>query len=133
MACSRVTWACRPEAQVEVSLTDGRTLGIVPPVRLSGDVAGTPGVTLIGPCGQVVLTQGLIAARRHAHISPADAERLGVKDKQVVKLQTFTDRPVLFQELAVRVHPAFETTVHLDYDEANACGFQNGDLGRLIP
>ena len=123
----------RKEAQVEISLTDGRTLGIDPPVRLSGHVKDTPGVKLVGPCGTVELEQGVIAAQRHIHMSPADAERMGVKDKQVVRLQTFTSRPVIFDELVVRVHPIFQTSVHLDYDEANACGFRNGDLGRLLP
>ena len=123
----------RPEGQVEVSLTDGRTLGIDAPVRLSGDVKDTPGVTLQGPRGQVELAQGVIAARRHIHITPADAQRFGVKDKQVVKLQTFTDRPVVFDDVVVRVHPQFQTSVHLDYDEANACGFRKGDLGRILP
>lgn len=123
----------RPEGQVEVSLTDGRTLGIDPPVRLSGDVAGTPGAVLQGDKGQVQLKQGVIAAQRHIHISPADAQRFHVKDKQVVKLQTLTSRPVVFDRVTVRVHPAFQTSVHLDYDEANACGFQKGDLGRIIP
>jgi len=122
----------RPEAQVEISLTDGRTLGLQPPVRPSGDVAGSPGATLIGPCGEVTLQQGVIAAQRHIHMHPDDAARMGVKDKQLASLQTFTSRPTVFQDVLVRVHPGFETSVHLDYDEANACGFQNGDLGRLL-
>ena len=122
----------RPEAQVEISLTDGRVLGITPPVRLSGDVAGTPGAVLEGPMGTVRLQQGVLAAKRHIHMNPQDAKVMGVEDKQVVKLRTYTDRPVVFDDMVVRVHPSFQTRVHLDYDEANACGFQNGDLGRLI-
>ncbi len=122
----------RPQAQVEVSLTDARTLGIQVPVRLSGDVAGTPGAVLEGPHGRVELTQGVMAAQRHIHMNPRDAERFGVKDKQVVKLQTVTSRPVVFDQLVVRVHPSFCTSVHLDYDEANACGFQKDDLGRIL-
>lgn len=122
----------RPEAQVEISLTDGRTLGIQPPVRLSGDVSGTPGIILEGPQGQVNLSQGVMAAKRHIHMHPADAARMGVQDKQQVRLQTYTDRPVIFDGVTVRVHPSFETAVHLDYDEANACGFQKGDLGRIL-
>ena len=122
----------RPEAQVEISLTDGRVLGVTPPVRQSGDVKGSPGITLIGPKGQISLAQGLIVAQRHIHMTPNDAARMGVKDKQVVSLQTYTDRPTVFQDLVVRVSPQFQTYVHLDYDEANACGFQPGDLGRLL-
>ena len=123
----------RQEAQVEISLTDGRTLGITPPVRLSGNVAGTPGVVLEGPEGKVELRQGVLAAQRHIHMHPEDAAKMGVKDKQQVRLQTYTARPVVFENVMVRVHPGFRTSVHLDYDEANACGFQKGDLGRILP
>lgn len=122
----------RPEGQVEISLTDGRVLGITPPIRPSGHVAGTPGVTLKGEKGTVELPQGVIAAQRHIHMSPEDAKNMGVADKQLVHLQTYTSRPVVFEDLLVRVHPGFQTRVHLDYDEANACGFQNGDLGRIL-
>ena len=121
----------RGKAQVEISLTDGKTLGILPPVRLSGDVADSPGAERIGPMGRITINEGVIAAKRHIHMTPEDAKHFGVKDKQVVKLQTFTDRPVVFEDVAVRVSPDFETFVHLDYDEANACGFQKGDLGRI--
>ena len=123
----------RSEAQVEISLTDGKTLGITPPVRLSGDVAGSPGAPLIGPLGQVKLTQGVIVAQRHIHITPEKAALFDVKDKQTVKLQTFTQRPVIFENVVVRVSDKFDTFVHLDYDEANACGFRKGDLGRILP
>ena len=123
----------RKEAQVEISLTDGRTLGIDPPVRLSGDVAGSPGAVLVGPRGWVELTQGVVAAKRHIHLTPEDAARFGVRDKQVVKLQALTDRPLTFSDVAVRVSPEFASFAHLDYDEANACGFRKGDLGRIVP
>ena len=122
----------RPEGQVEVSLTDARTLGITPPVRLSGDVKDSPGAVLEGPMGTVTLQQGVIVAKRHIHMTPKDAEAMGVKDRQVVKLQVYTDRPTIFDDVVVRVHPSFQTRVHLDYDEANACGFQTGDLGRIL-
>ena len=121
----------RGKAQVEISLTDGKTLGIIPPVRLSGDVANSPGAELIGPMGRIIINEGVIAAKRHIHMTPEDARHFGVKDKQIVRLQIFTDRPVVFEDVAVRVSPDFETFVHLDYDEANACGFQKGDLGRI--
>lgn len=123
----------RKEAQVEISLTDGRTLGLTPPVRLSGKVENSPGAVLVGPKGRVELEQGVIAAQRHIHMTPEDSERLGLRDKQVVKLRTYTDRPVIFDDVVVRVHRDFATAVHLDYDEANACGFHDGDLGRVLP
>ena len=122
----------RKEAQVEISLTDGRTLGITPPVRLSGDVAGSPGAQLEGPRGKVQLAQGVIVAKRHIHMTPEDAAKMGVKDKQNVRLQVFTDRPLVFDDVTVRVHKDFATYVHLDYDEANACGMEKGDLGRIL-
>ena len=122
----------RKEAQVEISLTDGRTLGITPPIRLSGNVKGSPGAVLQGPKGQVKLEQGVIAAQRHIHMTPEDAQRMGVKDQQTVRLQVFTDRPLVFEDVQVRVSKDFATFVHLDYDEANACGFQTGDLGRIL-
>ena len=123
----------RKEAQVEISLTDGKTLGIAPPLRLSGDVKDSPGCTLIGPRGQVVLNRGVIVAQRHIHLTPEDGARFGVSNGQVVSLQTFTSRPCVFQDVAVRVSRDFAAAVHLDYDEANACGFRQGDLGRIIP
>lgn len=122
----------RKEGQVEISLTDSRVLGIQPPVRPSGSVAGSPGVLLKGPCGEVTLPQGVIAALRHIHITPEDAARFGVTDKQTVKLQTYTSRPLIFDDVLVRVSKDFATRVHLDYDEANACGYKSGDLGRIL-
>ena len=122
----------RKEGQVEISLTDGRVLGITPPIRPSGDVADSPGVVLKGDCGDVSLPRGVIAAQRHIHITPADAARFGVQDKQVVKLKTYTDRPLVFEDVLVRVSPDFATRVHLDFDEANACGYKGGDLGRIL-
>ena len=122
----------RNAGQVEISLTDGRTLGIAPPVRLSGDIAGTPGAVLVGPMGQVILNEGVICAKRHIHMTRSDAARFGVQDKQVVALRTYTARPVVFEDTVVRVSDDFATYVHLNYDEANACGFVNGDLGRIV-
>ena len=122
----------RPEGQVEISLTDAKTLGITPPVRLSGKVENTPGVTLKGPMGDVTLPRGVIAAQRHIHMTPEDAARFGVADKQTVRLQTFTARPLVFDDVTVRVNKDYATFAHLDYDEANACGFQPGDLGRIV-
>jgi len=123
----------RKTAQVEVSLTDARTLGVKAPVRLSGDTKNSPGCTLVGPCGSVKIEEGVIAAERHIHLTPQDGMRFGVRDKQVVSVQTFTSRPAVFENVTVRISPDFAAAVHLDYDEANACGFQNGDWGRIIP
>ena len=123
----------RKEAQVEISLTDGRALGITPPIQPSGKVAGSPGCILVGPAGQVGLQQGVIAAQRHIHMTPEDAAHMKVRDNQVVKLQVYSARPLIFEDVQVRVSPDFATFAHLDYDEANACGFREGDLGRIIP
>ena len=123
----------RPEAQVEISLTDGRVLGVEPPIRMSGEVENTPGISLLGPKGRVDLPRGLLAAQRHIHLTPEDGERFGVRDKQVVRLQALTRRPCVFEDVVVRIHKDFAPAVHLDYDEANACGFQKGDLGRILP
>ena len=123
----------RKEAQVEVSLTDARTLGVDAPIRPSGDVSGSSGCTLVGDKGSVELSRGVIAAQRHIHMTPEDARQFHVNDKQIVSLKTFTDRPVVFEDVLVRVSPDFSTSVHLDYDEANACGFRKGDLGRILP
>ena len=123
----------RKEAQIEISLTDGKTLGITPPVHLSGMTEGTPGAILSGPQGQVRVEQGVMAAQRHIHLSPEEGRRFGVTDKQVVRLQALSDRPVIFEDVVVRIHPDFRAAVHLDYDEANACGFRKGDFGRILP
>ena len=123
----------RRDGQVELSLTDARHLGIDAPIRLSGDIKNTPGAVLRGEMGQVTLKEGTIVAKRHIHITPEKAALLGVRDKQVVRLQTYTVRPLIFDDVVVRVSPDFATFVHLDYDEANACGFTKGDLGRILP
>lgn len=123
----------RKEAQVEISLTDGKVLGITPPIRPSGDTADSPGATLIGPQGQVTLEQGVMAAQRHIHLSPDEGRRFGVSDKQTVKLQVFGSRPVIFQDVLVRIHPEYRAAAHLDFDEANACGFHKAGFGRIIP
>ncbi len=122
----------RDRAQVEVSMTDARSLGLQPPVRLSGKTEGSPGAILEGCAGSITVEDGVIVAKRHIHMTPEDAEHFGVKDKMAVRLQTFTQRPVIFDDTVVRVSPDFTTYVHLDYDEANACGFQPGDLGRIL-
>ena len=102
-------------------------------MRLSGDISGTPGAILEGPSGTVRLSQGVIVAQRHVHLPPQAAEHFGVKHGQLVRLRALTDRPLVFEEVAVRVSPDFAPYAHLDYDEANACGFRKGDFGRIEP
>ena len=123
----------RKEGQAEISLTDCRQLGIKAPVRLSGEIRGTPGIRLKGPVGTVDLPEGLIVAKRHIHLTPEAAQTFGVRDRQVVKLQTYTERPCIFEDVVIRVSGDFAPYVHLDFDEANACGFHPGDLGRILP
>lgn len=122
----------RGEGQVEISLTDARALGIDAPIRLSGDIQNTPGAELVGEKGRVRLLRGVIAAKRHIHLTPQAAERFGVTDGQTVRLKALTARPVIFEDVAVRVSEHFAPYAHLDYDEANACGFRRGDLGRIV-
>lgn len=122
----------RKEGQVELSLTDCRSLGLDAPVRLSGDIANTPGIDLLGPGGKIHLDRGVIVAKRHIHLDPRSARRFSVRDGETVKLRTFTRRPCILEDVAVRVSPDFAPYVHLDYDEANACGWAPGDLGRIL-
>ena len=124
---------CRPEGQVELSRTDAVTLGIDPPIRLSGDVAGSAPMTLVGEKGTVHLPQGTIIAQRHIHMTPEDAQMHGIRSGDTVRLKALTKRPVVFEDVPVRVSPKFCTYAHLDYDEANGCGFQKGDLGLILP
>ena len=123
----------RKEAQVEVSMTDAHVLGLQPPIRESGKVAGSPGVVLRSEKAELAIEQGVIIAQRHLHLTPEDAQRFAVADRQVVRLQVFTERPLIFQDVLVRVRPDFATRAHLDFDEANACAMQPGDLGRILP
>lgn len=123
----------RKAAQVEISLTDGKILGLTPPIRQSGDITGSPGLILIAEAGTVAIQEGVIVAQRHLHLTPATAERFGVRDRQTVSLQTFTQRPLTFDAVIVRVSPDFADRAHLDYDEANACGLSLNDYGRILP
>lgn len=123
----------RKEAQAEISLTDGKALGVDPPIRLSGDIKDTPPFALVGECGRIDLPKGLIVAQRHIHLTPADGQKFHVTDGQVVRLETYTRRPCIWEDVVIRIHPAFAPAVHLDYDEANACGFRAGDWGRILP
>ncbi len=123
----------RKECQAEISLSDGVKLGVRPPVRLSGDTAGTPGFGLRYGNRELRLSHGLIAAKRHIHMTPEDALRFHVKDGETVRLRTLTERPLVFEGVTVRVSPSFAFYAHLDYDEANACGLQKGGRGLILP
>ena len=122
----------RPENQVELSLTDARTIGLVAPVRESGDIAGTTGCTLVGPCGEVVLTEGVIAAKRHIHMTPADAAAIGVEDKQIVNVKLDTPRALIFGDVVVRVKDSFALAMHIDTDESNAAMASGAVYGEIV-
>jgi putative phosphotransacetylase len=111
---------------VELSFTDARTLGLKSvPVRESGDIAGTPGIKLVGPAGELEIQEGVIIAKRHIHMTPADAEAFGVKDKDIVQVKIANaDRTTIFGDVVVRVSPSYALAMHIDTDEANAaCAF----------
>ena len=113
----------RNETQVEISLTDARSAGINALVRESGELDGTEGCKLVGPAGEVTLTKGVIAAKRHIHLTPEDAAEFGVEDKQVVSVAVETDgRSTVFGDVVCRVSPSYACAMHIDTDEANACG-----------
>ena len=122
----------RPASQVEISLTDARTLGVAAAIRESGDIAGTQGVKLVGPCGEVELTEGVIAAKRHIHMTPADAAEIGVSDKQIVSVKLDTARPLVFGDVVVRVHPNFALAMHIDTDESNAAAAVGAVYGEIV-
>ncbi len=115
----------RPATQVEVSLTDARTLGVKAPVRESGDIEGSGACKLVGPAGEVEIPVGVIAAKRHIHLTPADAEEFGVCDKEIVSVKIESEgRSTVFGDVVVRVNPNFAAAMHIDTDESNAaCAF----------
>ena len=125
---------CRKANQVELSFTDARTIGITVPVRESGDIKGSTPVKLVGPCGEVELTEGAIAAKRHIHMTPADAEAFGVKDGEVVsvKVESPTGRSLVFGDTVVRVSPSYALAMHVDTDESNAAGLAGVVYGELV-
>ena len=124
----------RPETQVELSLTDARSIGLSAPVRESGDVAGSSGCKLVGPKGEVELAEGVIAAKRHIHMTPEDAEVFGVKDTQVVQVRVPSSigRTTIFDDVVVRVSPKYALAMHIDTDESNAAGVAPGPMADVI-
>ncbi|MGN0598623.1 MAG: phosphate propanoyltransferase [Oscillospiraceae bacterium] len=114
---------CRKSNQVELSATDARSIGIAAPIRESGDTAGSGACKLVGPCGEVELNEGVIVAKRHIHLTPADAEELGVKDKDVVWVKVETpERKAVLGDVVCRVSDSYARAMHIDTDEANAIG-----------
>ena len=124
----------RPETQVELSLTDARSIGVAAPVRESGDIAGSGACKLVGPCGEVELSEGVIAAKRHIHMTTADAAEMGLTDKQVVSVQVDcgTDRNITFGDVVVRVSDKYALAMHIDTDESNAGGIAPNAKGIII-
>ncbi|WP_434311037.1 PduL/EutD family phosphate acyltransferase [Hominifimenecus sp. rT4P-3] len=119
----------RKETQVEISLTDARSLGVSAPIRESGDIAGTGACKLVGPAGEVELTEGVIAAKRHLHITPEDAAEMGLKDKDIISLKIDSpERSLIFGDVVVRVSASYATAVHIDTDEANALAPASGEV-----
>lgn len=123
----------REETQVELARSDACHLGLEAPLRLSGDIAGSAGVRLIGPKGAVALAQGAIVARRHIHLSPEDAARLGLADGQDVCVRAGAERAVVFEQVAVRVDTAYKSAMHIDTDEADAAGLAGESTGEILP
>lgn len=123
---------CRKETQVEVSLTDGSTLGLKPPIKQSGDLENTLGVKISTEKGEIELKKGLMVAKRHIHMSVEDAKKFDVSDNEVVEVKVFGKRPLIFDDVVVRVNDNFKTYMHIDYDEANACAHSKGTMAKII-
>ena len=123
----------RPENQVELSLTDARSIGVTAPIRESGDVKGSGACKLVGPAGEVELTEGVIAAKRHIHMTPADAEKYGIKDKQIVSVKIPTEgRSLVFGDVVARVSEKYSLAMHIDTDEANAACVPGSCTGEIL-
>ncbi|MCQ2458766.1 MAG: phosphate propanoyltransferase [Ruminococcus sp.] len=123
----------RPETQVELSATDARSIGIAAPIKESGDIAGSGACKLVGPCGEVELSEGVIVAKRHIHLTPADAEELGVVDKQVVWVKVATpERSAVLGDVVCRVSDKYARAMHIDTDESNAIGAPRELYGEIV-
>lgn len=123
----------RKADQVEISLTDARALGLNAPIRESGDVAGSGACKIVGPCGEVEIKEGVIAAKRHIHMTPKDAEEFGVKNGEIVKVEVNTNgRSLIFGDVVVRVREDFALAMHIDTDESNAAGCAGTVYGRIV-
>ncbi|WP_034680856.1 phosphate propanoyltransferase [Caldalkalibacillus mannanilyticus] len=128
----RILGPTRSKTQIEISKTDSFVLGVKPPIRDSGDIEGSPGVTVIGPKGKVELEKGVIIAKRHVHFHPDDAERFGLKDGEHIRIKTTGERALIFDQVMVRVNPKYALDCHLDVDEGNAAGLKTGDMVEIV-
>ena len=123
----------RPETQVELSLTDARSIGVTAPVRESGQIKGSGACKLVGPKGEVEISEGVIVAKRHIHMTKADAAEFGLEDKQVVSVKVDSDgRSLIFGDVVVRVSDSYALAMHIDTDESNAAGMAPGTMGEVI-
>lgn len=123
----------RPETQVELSASDARSIGVKAPIRESGDIAGSAGCKLVGPKGEVELSQGVIVAKRHIHATTADAKKFGLKDKQIVQVKINSDgRSLIFDDVVVRVSDKYALAMHIDTDESNAAFATPGLMGEIL-
>lgn len=128
----RVLGPVRSSSQVEISATDAMKLGVKAPLRESGDIAGSAPIAVVGPKGAIYLNEGCIVAKRHIHMSPADAAEAGVKDGDYVSVKTENERGTVFDQVKIRVHDSFTLEMHIDTDEANASTLKTGDAVRII-
>ena len=122
----------RPATQVEISLSDARSIGVAAAIRESGDIAGTAGCKLVGPCGEVEIAEGVIAAQRHIHMTPADAAEAGVADKDIVSVRLDTPRALVYGDVVVRVSEKFALAMHIDTDESNAAACSGEVYGEIV-
>ena len=128
----RIIGPLRPETQIELSLTDARKVGLNAPIRNSGDIAGSAGAKLIGPCGEVEITEGIIVAARHVHLYPETAAKYGLVDGDIVDIQTEGERSITMHNVLVRAGVKHADEVHIDTDEANACNLDSGVMVNIV-
>lgn len=128
----RVLGPARGNTQVEISFADGFVLGVKPPVRDSGDLAGSPGAKIVGPKGEAELAYGIIAAARHIHMHTSDGEKFDIEDKEIVKVRIEGKRGLIFENVLARVNPSYALEFHVDLEEGNAAGLKNGDMVEII-
>ena len=128
----RILGPARKATQLEISRTDSFAIGVKAPVRESGNIEGTPGITIKGPAGEVTIDEGVIVAARHIHFHTSDAEKWGIKDKDLLKVRVGGERGVVFENVIARVSDSFALDMHIDTDEANAAGIKNGDTAEIV-